>query len=496
MNAPTEPSRPQGPRLYGNWRPERGWGIGALSTTATMIVFAAVLGPLLAVSAASVAALPLAAVGAVVIAALVVRIGGVSAADVVTRRVRFHHAHHAGWTRLSAGVLTDHPRAQDLPGVLAPLRALDVEDGRGATNALLWNRRSGTLTAILRCSPIGLELADADQTDTWVAAWGGFLADLGYQPLVRHVAVTVDTVPAAAAGVAEHVRTHLDPGAPALARRVLTELAHAAPERSAAIDVRLAVCLDPNRAVPKPADLLAAAVEVGRWLPGMETALAACGVAVLGRAERGWLAGRIRGAFDPHSLPTAHRDHTALSGWGDAGPVAADEAWDRYRHDGAVSVTWALREAPRQAVTAAVLAPLVAPGPFARRVTWLYEPYPAEQAAAKVEAQVTAGQIRQAWAARTRRDDTQRDRDDRHRALQSAREEAEGAGVGRVTAYVTTTVVDEHLLDAAVADVEQRAGQAMLRLRRLRGAQAAGFAAALGLGIDPAALLTHRGGRR
>ncbi|MBW0116407.1 hypothetical protein I4J48_14240, partial [Pseudonocardia sp. KRD-169] len=40
-----------GPRLYGNWRAERGWGIGSLSTTATLVLFAAVLVPLLAVSA-------------------------------------------------------------------------------------------------------------------------------------------------------------------------------------------------------------------------------------------------------------------------------------------------------------------------------------------------------------------------------------------------------------------------------------------------------------
>ncbi|OZM75361.1 SCO6880 family protein, partial [Pseudonocardia sp. MH-G8] len=130
-----------------------------------------------------------------------------------------------------------------------------------------------------------------------------------------------------------------------------------------------------------------------------------------------------------------------------------------------------------------------------RRVTWLYQPYPADQAAAKVEAEVTGGQIRRAWATRTRRDETQRERDDRDRAVQSAREEAEGAGVGRITAYVTTTVQHDDDLDAATADVEQRGGQAKLRLRRLRGSQAAGFAAALGIGIDPAELLAHRRGR-
>ncbi|MHA6622918.1 SCO6880 family protein [Pseudonocardia sp. DLS-67] len=490
-------TRPVEPRLYGNWRAERGWGVAGLSSAATITVFVAILVPLLAASIAPTAALPLAAAAAVVVAGVVVRIGGVSLADVLVRRARFTRARAAGWTELSAGVLTEHPRAADLPGVLAPLLPLDVDDGRGGRHALLWNRRTGTLSAVLRCSPIGLDLADRDQTDAWVASWGAFLADLGYQPLVRHVAVTVDTVPAGGTTVPDHVARELDPAAPPLAKRVLDELVRATPATCAAVDVRLTVCLDPNRATPKPADLFAAIIEVGRWLPGLDFTLGTCGVAVLGRAAVGWLTGRIRAAFDPavHGDVTAAGEAAQLLAWADAGPVAAIERWDHYRHDSGLSVSWALREAPRQAVGPTVLAPLLAPGPFRRRVTWLYQPYPADQAAAKVEAEVTGGQIRRAWATRTRRDETQRERDDRDRAVQSAREEAEGAGVGQITAYITTTVQHDADLDAAVADVEQRAGQAKLRLRRLRGSQAAGFAAALGVGIDPVDLLAHRGAR-
>ena len=116
-------------------------------------------------AAAPDAALPLAAGGLAVNAVVVARIGGVSLADLLTRRIRFHHAQRAGWTRLSAGVLTDHPRGTDLPGILAPLQASDVDDGRGDRHALLHNRRTGTLTAILRCSRIGLDLVDDNQTD-------------------------------------------------------------------------------------------------------------------------------------------------------------------------------------------------------------------------------------------------------------------------------------------------------------------------------------------
>ncbi len=495
-SAETEPTGD--PRLYGNWRAERGWGIGSLSTTASLILFAAVLVPLLAVSAVPAVALPLLGISLAAAAAVLGRVGGVSVTDLVLRRLRFHRARAAGWTDYRGGLLTDHPRAADLPGVLAPVRPLDVDDGRGGRHALLWHRRTGTLTAILRCSPIGLDLADPHQADQWVASWGQLLANLGYLPPLRHVAVTVETAPAGGTTVRDHITTALDPDAPALARRILTELTDHTPVATAETDTRVSVCLDPARATPRPGDLLAAVVEVGRRLPAIENDLAACGVAVLGRATTDWLGTRIRTAFDPERRP----DLTRLAGteapldWTDAGPIAATELWDHYRHEGGTSVTWALREAPRQAVGASVLAPLLSPGPFPRRTTWMYHPYPAEQAAAKVENEVTSGQVRRAWAERTRRDETQRERDDRARALQSAREEARGAGVGRFTIYVTTTVLNPDDLPAAVADVEQRAGQSKLRLRRLRGAQAPGFATTLGVGIDPAELLGHRHHRR
>ena len=283
MTAQNQRLTDDGPRLYGNWRAERGWGIGSLSTSSTILLFGTVLAPLLAVSAYPAAALPLFATSAAVIGAVVVRVGGVSLTDVVVRRLRFHRAQAAGWTELSGGVLTEHPRGADLPGVLAPLRPLDVDDGRGGRHTLLWHRRTGTLTAVLRCSPIGLDLADPDRADAWVAAWGALLADLGYLPLIRHLAVTVDTAPTGGGTVRDHIAAALDPAAPALARQIMAELADLTPATAAEADTRVSVCLDPSRATPRPADLLAAAVEVGRRLPAVENQLAACGVALVGR---------------------------------------------------------------------------------------------------------------------------------------------------------------------------------------------------------------------
>jgi hypothetical protein len=451
-------------------------------------VFVALLAPVVAASFAPRLALPLAGVAALLVAALVVRVGGRSAVDTVLRRARFGIARSRGWTEFSAGVLTDHPRGSELPGVLAPLVPLDTDDGRGGRQALVWDRREGTLAAVLRCAPVGLDLAETSMADEWVAGWGGWLADLGHHRLVRHVAVTVSSTPGGV-GTAGYLASRVHPDAPEAARRTMAELLAQAPA-AAETSTTVTITMDPDRAVPRADDLLSRVAEVTRWLPGLEAGLAGCGAAVLDRESVSDLTARVRAAFDPaarHEI-AAEDGADRLHEWAEAAPIGTSEGWGEYRHDSGTSVSWALLEAPRQAVTSRVLVPLLTPGPFARRVTWAYLPYPADAAAGHAEREVSAGQVRRGWAARARRDESSRERDDRERAEQAAREEAEGAGLGRFTLYVTTTVTDPELVGAAVADVEQRAAAARLRLRRLWGAQAAGFAATLGLGIDPTAL--------
>jgi hypothetical protein len=482
------------PRTYGNWRRARGMGLGQLSMPESILVFGCVLVPIMVFNFSVPAALILGAISAVVAAAVLIRVGGQTAAGVTVRRLRFFRARQAGWTELSGGLLTEHPRRHDLPGPMAPTVLLASDDGRGGQQGLLWDRRTGRLTAVIRVSPVGLDLADRSQADSWVASWGGFLADLGFQPTIRHIAVTVDTAPSGGATLRDYVARRIDPRAPMAARDVMAELAETTPATSADVDTRVAITFDPSRATPRPADLLDAVAEISRWLPGLERSLASSGVAVLGRATPEWLLGRLRIAYDPASRADVGREQPGwtpdeLLLWAEAGPVRASESWEMWRHDSGISMSWAMAEAPRQAVVDRVLTPLLAPGPFPRRVTLIYQPYAAGVAADEVEREITGSNVRRAWAAKTKRDETQRDRDDFARALQSAREEAEGAGVGKFSLYVTTTIDStpdaEALLPSALADVEQRAGQAKLRLRRMRGAQSATFAAALGLGINP-----------
>ena len=146
-------------------------------------------------------------------------------------------------------------------------------------------------------------------------------------------------------------------------------------------------------------------------------------------------------------------------------------------------MTWTWREPPRQNVTSTVLARLLGPGSYPKRVSLQYRPLPAAAAARTLDSEVRAAAFRSEYARRTRRDVTARDAHDQARARQAADEEARGAGVSLIGLYVTVTVTDPAQLPRATADTEAAAESAKIRLQRLYRSQAAGFTATLPCGI-------------
>src|SRR6185503_1789459 len=105
--------------------------------------------------------------------------------------------------------------------------------------------------------------------------------------------------------------------------------------------------------------------------------------------------------------------------------------------------------APRQQVHADVLSRLLAPGPYPKRVTVLYRPLPAGEAARTVEREVNAAAFRASLSRVQRRDESARDATDRERAQRAAWEEATGAGIGFLSLFVTVTVTDPDQLPRA-----------------------------------------------
>jgi hypothetical protein len=483
----------QPPRDYGGWRRRRGIGLLGLGAAGTVAVLAALLF-LAAVAAASPAALTVAVPLAVAAGGLgLARAGGQPLALLALRRWRWHHAGRRQYTSWRAGVVAAHSPGWPLPGVLAPTVLLDCEDGMGGRYGIVADRRSGLMTATLRVVPASLWLADRGDADAWVAGWGTWLASLGHLPMCRRVTVTIDTAPEPGTALADMVAAALDPAAPLAARQIITQVAAAAPAAAADVATLVSITFDPALSPAAPADMTAAAAEVGRAMHGLQDALGGCGVTVLGRASAAQIAGTVRAASDPGSRGEVRRflARTASGGpgegigWDDAAPAGAQEHPDRYQHDGGTSVTWAWREAPRQSVTADVLARLLAPGPFPRRVALQYRPLPAAEAARVLEGEVGAAQFRSAYRHRTGRDETARDAFDRDRARQAAAEEAAGAGVGLVSLYVTVTVTTEADLPRAIADTEAAAESSRIRLRAMTYSQAAGWATTLPCGICP-----------
>jgi hypothetical protein len=482
---------PRPARTYGGWRRSRRIGLLGLGPAATFTLLGC-LTVLLVVAAVSFRALvyvapPMLAAGA----AGMIRVGGIPLAQLAVQRLRWWRGSRAGHTGYRAEVVMAHAGVLQLPGTLAATELLSAEDGTGGRYGLVRDRHAGYLTATLRVVPASTWLADPGDADQWVANWAAWLSSLGYLPTIRWATVTVDTAPDPGLTLAGHIASQVDTAAPRGAVEILDQVVAAAPAATADVRTWVSITFDPAAARVAPRSLAEAVTETGQALAGLESALAACGVAVQGRARASDIAGMVRTAFDPAVRGQVSRLLATGLGpaleeqlnWASAGPAGAEERWDCYQHDSGTSVTWAWREAPRQNVTSDVLARLLAPGSWPKRVSLQYRPLPAHHAAAALDSQVRAAEFRSEYARRTRRDVTARDVHDHARARQAADEEACGAGVSLLGMYVTVTVTDPADLPRAVADTEAAAEWSRIRLQRLYRSQAAGFTATLPCGI-------------
>ena len=480
-------------RTYGGWRKARGMGLFGLGPVATAIVIGTIMVGLVLSTVSIRLFLMFVPPAALLVATTITRWEGETVWDRAQRRLRWRWGVLRGYTSLRSGVMVEHAGAWELPGLLAPTRVLTVEDGSGGFFGLIHDQRTGLLTATLLVDARSTWLVEGSQADGWVANFHSWLADLGVVPLIAWVGITVEMAPEPGTTLQERVVSRIDPNAPQDCLQLLDDLVVESPSAAADVDTRVSITFDPARATERLGELGEQTAEVSRLLYGLEASLADCGVGLLGRATAAELAGIVRTAFDPRARGEVNRllagsasEAEQLLTWGEAGPIAAEERWDRYEHDSGTSVSWIWQEAPRQQVVGGVLMPLLTPRRWPSRVTLLYRPYSAASAARELENEVNASTIRTMMRQKQGRDETARDRADHERARQAAREEAIGAGVVRVTMYATVTVEDPKDLSTACAEMEGRALQSKIRLRRAYGAQGAAFAVGLPAGVHPA----------
>lgn len=469
--------------LYGGWRRARSLGVAWLDSRQTALLFLSLATPMIVSLFTTLGTalwlVPFALLGAV---AAALQIQGVWVVDLLWAWIRFFLANARGQTSYRGQVWAPYPRRWDLPGVLAPTRLMEWTDPARGPVGVVWNQNSGYMSGTYLLSPAGALLADQATVRYQVDAWGHLLATLADNTTISHAAVTVELSPASGPDLKHHVMHRADPAAPELARRVMTQVVDAAPTTTTRIQARLTLTVDAKKT--RSRNVGHALAQTVQALGGLS--LSAAGVDVLRRASASDLVAIVRTAFDTHADQV--QDETAWDDvdWPDAGPVAAEETWSYYQHDGNYSATWCLVEAPRQYVTHDVLLPLLLPAPYRRRLTLQYRTLPREEASKVLRREQEASRARQVYQHKTGKDPSARDDDDAARAARAAAEEAQGAGLVEFLLFVTVTVGSLAELEEARRHLHQSISQSKLRMRPCWGGQAAGFATGLGVaGLYP-----------
>jgi hypothetical protein len=484
------------PRTYGNWRRPSGPGIGSMGTLGTVLLLlglVAVIGTLAFGGLAP--AIGVAAVLAVLLALLVVRDRHHrSGIQRLSTRLGWARARRTGTHLYRSGLLGRIPRSScQLPGLMAGSTLSEWMDSTGRPFALLVHPATQHATVVLVTEPDGASLVDEEQVDLWVAHWGSWLASLAHEQGLVAASVTVETAPDYGNRLRREIDAHLDAQAPDVALAMLDDVVRDYPTGSATVTAFVALTFSLTaRAGGRRREVGARAWDVGTRLPRLAAGLQATGAGAVRPATAAELCQTVRVAYDPSSARLFDEARafgvTPELQWEDVGPVAAQAGWGHYRHDGAVSVPWAMSAAPRGEVFSSVLADLLAPHPDIdrKRITLLYRPLDPARAARLVEQDKRNANFRATSSSRP----TARVVLEQGAAALAAEEEARGAGLVGFGLLATATVAEVDQLDdprlaleVVRSAVENLAAVARIQLRPVYGSQDAAFAAALPLGI-------------
>src|SRR3954469_23165912 len=400
-------------RTYGNWRRPMSAGLGALGTIGTAgLLLGLIVVILVMMFAGLLAAVAVALVGGLGLGSLSVKNRhGRTLLQAAATRVGWARARAGGAHLYRSGPLGCTPWGTfQLPGLAAASTLSEHRDSWDRPVALVRFPRPAHFTVVFAADPDGASLVDEEQIDVWVAHWGQWLAALGDEPGVVAVSVTIETAPDSGTRLRREVENQLDPGAPPLARAMLREVVESYPAGSATVRAMVAVTFSgAARGMGRARQADEVARDLAARIPWLGNALHATGAGAARPMSAQQLCEVIRTAYDPAAarvfeLPRAHGE-TAQLRWSDVGPTAAQAEWDRYRHDGAVSVTWSMTQAPRGEVGSGILARLLRPhGDVDRkRVTLLYRPIESARAARIVEADKRNADFRVNSAARPSR---------------------------------------------------------------------------------------------
>ena len=474
-------------RTYGNWRRPRPPGLWHLGLISSVLLIVGLIGGIVVIALAGL--VPGLLVMAVVIPFFAITLRPNSHGETPLQRT----AMKVGWRRArfrGSNLYRSGPLGQvqygtyQLPGVLAASQLSEARDAYDRPFAVLCHPWTGHLTVVIETEPDGAALVDQPQLDQWVAHYGHWLAGLAQEPGLIACQVCVETAPDPGTRLRQAIASRQDPHAPKLALRTLDEIVDTYPTGAADLKARVALTFDMN-AGGRRKNAMEMAHDLATRLGGLTQRLHATGAGVATPVDAQRLCEIVHAAYNPRAAELI--EEARASGqpaelrWEDVGPASADAREQCYWHDGSISVTWAMSQAPRGEVRENVLARLIAPhADIARkRVTMLYRLLDPGEAAKIVERDLHNAEFR----VNSSNKPTARAVVEQQSARATAQEEARGASLLNFGMLVTATVLEEQQLPAALSAINNLAPTARITLRPVWGSQDSAFAAALPVGV-------------
>ena len=276
-----QPAAPVERITYGNLRLPRRPGVLGMGMAASILVGVAAVIVVINLMAFGLIAAAVALLVAVLVLTPMIAHGpdGHSGYQRLLGRVVFRHSAKAGRTVYLAGATGQTPDGRTrLPGLLAQTELAQAVDAYGDAYGVIVTPGVDHYSVTMASEASGNDLVDQPVTDSAVAHWGGWIAQLGQEPDVVAAAVTIETAPDPGTRLVRMVKRHTQDTAPEFSAATLDEITTAYPAASSTTTTRIAMTFSSR---PRPGedrrsqqDMLA---YLGRRLPGFRAGLKTTG---------------------------------------------------------------------------------------------------------------------------------------------------------------------------------------------------------------------------
>lgn len=382
------------------------------------------------------------------------------------------------------------------PGVAASVKLHSARDVHGREFGLIEWTSTDLYAVVINVYPAGRSGIDKGVYDRQIAQFAAWLAQLNHIGDVVGAAVVVESAPDSGERLRRAIDRGRDPKAAEFAVRMAEQLKESSRAGAPIVTTRVTVTFkarqqnEMNRKETWVRSREEMAAAIGDVLPTLTSTLDGTGAGQQSQpATAQEITDAVRVAYDPSVAPIVEEarfaNGTGLT-WDEAGPTTAVNLFDRYQHDGALSRTWQMREAPKGLYFSNICDGLLAPHRdiTRKRVAIVYRPEDPSRSAQIAEHDVTAARFVASQNQRAKM---------AHQiavaaAEKTAQQEAMGSPLIRVGILVTVTVLDadsKHLDNASAVVLKALAPHARIKLRLPRGTQDSAFVAALPLGMVP-----------